>query len=150
MKTYHFSRSQLIPKPIDEAFLFFEQPENLAGITPPWLDFRIITPRPLVMRQGALFDYTIRVLGIRRRWTTLIAEYDPPHRFVDVQLSGPYSFWHHTHRFEEEGRGTRMHDDVRYILPFGILGRVVHTLMVRRLLNAIFDYRARVIESLHS
>jgi ligand-binding SRPBCC domain-containing protein len=74
-------------------------------------------------------------------WTTEIRRWEPPFRFVDVQLSGPYELWHHTHRFETLGQGTLMTDVVRYRLPFGIIGRVTHAIKVRRDLERIFDYR---------
>ena len=86
-----------------------------------------------------------RLLGLPVRWTTLIAVYDPPHRFVDAALRGPYSFWHHTHTFEEVPDGVLMIDDVRYSLPFGPLGRMVHALWVRHELRRVFDHRERVI-----
>ena len=100
------------------------------------------------MRAGALIDYTIRVLGLRMRWTTMITTYDPPSKFVDEQLKGPYSFWHHTHAFVEENGGTRMVDTVRYALPFGAVGALAHPLVVRRQMRRIFEYRAKVIAGL--
>jgi len=145
MKQYVLKRSQLVPAPIEQVFPFFETPENLETITPPQLGFTIITPRPLEMRQGALFDYVVKLRGLPQRWTTLITKHDPPYKFVDVQLRGPYSFWHHTHTFEDLGEQTRINDEVRYILPFGPLGRLAHWLLVRRDLEHIFDYRAQVI-----
>jgi ligand-binding SRPBCC domain-containing protein len=75
----------------------------------------------------------------------MITGFDPPHLFVDEQLSGPYSFWHHTHRFETKGRGTSITDEIRYLLPFGPLGTLVHTMFVRRQLTGIFDHRRQVI-----
>jgi len=146
MKIHTLNREQLIKKPINEVFEFFEKPENLAIITPPSLGFEIITPLPIEMRVGALIDYTIKLQGIRVRWTTMITEYDPPHKFLDVQLKGPYAFWHHTHRFKEVEGGTLMSDRVQYILPFGFLGRLVHALSIEGRLKHIFDYRAKVIE----
>jgi ligand-binding SRPBCC domain-containing protein len=114
------------------------------------MDFHIITPSPIEMRCGALIDYTVRILGLRRRWTTLIAEFDPPRRFVDVQLRGPYSFWHHTHTFETDGAGTLVIDDIRYVLPLGVLGRVAHGLIVKPQLDRIFDFRRRTIQDMFS
>jgi hypothetical protein len=97
------------------------------------------------MKEGTLIDYTIRVLGLPVRWTTLITRYDPPHSFVDQQLRGPYSFWHHTHSFRPVDGGTEMKDSVLYLLPFGPLGRLAHVLAVRRQLRRIFDHRSLVI-----
>ena len=145
MKIYNLKRRQMIARPRQDVFKFFEQPENLEKITPSSVGFSILTPRPITMNAGTVLDYTIRLLGIPVRWTTLISDYDPPNRFSDVALRGPYSFWHHTHTFKENERGTIMIDEVRYALPFGLIGRIVHSLWVKRQLDGIFDYRASVI-----
>jgi len=137
---------QYVPAPLDKVFAFFGKPENLARITPPWLGFRILTPSPVLMREGALIDYGISLGPFPTRWRSLITAYDPPHSFVDQQLNGPYSFWHHTHRFEKEGSGTRITDEVLYLLPFGPLGTLVHKLVVRRQVEAIFAHRQKFIE----
>ncbi len=146
MKLHLFESEQWINRSLEHVFPFFEKPENLARITPPSLGFKILTPGPIEMRQGALIDYTVKVMGIQTRWTTLITDYDPPRRFVDVQLRGPYSFWHHTHFFDEIDGATRMKDEVRYGMPFGPLGEVVRMLHVERQIQNIFDYRLKVIE----
>jgi hypothetical protein len=148
MKVYTLNREQVIRRPRHEVFQFFERPENLERITPESMGFVILTPRPILMRAGAILDYTVRVLGVRLRWTTLIESYDPPARFTDVAIRGPYSFWHHTHAFEETPEGTLMTDTVRYALPMGWLGRLMHALTVKRQLKHIFDYRAEIIEKL--
>ena len=148
MKTYTLKRQQSIARPMDDVFNFFKQPDNLEKITPSSVGFTILTPRPIKMQIGTVLDYTIRLLGLPVRWTTLISAYDPPHSFIDVALRGPYSFWHHTHTFEENDQGTTMTDEVHYALPFGVLGRLAHLLWVRRQLNYIFDYRMKVIGKL--
>ena len=147
--TVHEHRSeQRVPHPREAVFAFFSEPENLARITPPWLGFRILTPPPVPMRTGALIDYVIRLGPLPMRWRTLVTAYDPPHRFVDEQLSGPYSFWHHTHEFVADGDGTVITDHVRYALPFGPLGDLVNALAVRRQVAGIFAHRRRVIAGL--
>jgi hypothetical protein len=148
MKIYTLKREQLVPRPLDEVFEFFEKPENLARITPPWMDFRILTPSPIVMEQGAEFEYTVRVMGIRMRWKSLIGDYQPPFRFVDEQIRGPYAYWHHTHTFAEVDAGTSVGDEVRYALPAGMIGTLAQHLFVRRQLDEIFSYRSRVINEL--
>ncbi len=145
MKTHTLERRQILAAPPGEVFAFFESPENLARITPPWLDFRILTPRPIHMKTGTVIDYTVRWLGVPVRWRTLITSYEPGRRFVDEQITGPYSLWHHTHEFEAGEGGTAMTDRVVYMMPFGPLGELAHELMVRRQLEEIFDYRAGVI-----
>jgi len=147
MKVYELKHVQLLPLPVEQVFAFFERPENLAKLTPSSLGFEILTPSPIKMCSGALIDYSVRVLGLPVRWTTLITDYDPPHGFVDVQIRGPYSFWHHSHQFEAVEEGAVMTDTVRYVLPFSWVGRFVHVLFVRRQLHHIFSYRSEVLQS---
>ena len=145
VKFYTLRRQQWIPRPVDQVFAFFSDARNLEEITPPWLGFRTLTPGPIRLEQGTRIRYRLRIHGAPVRWTTEIRLWDPPRRFVDVQLSGPYQLWHHTHRFEECDGGTWMTDVVRYRLPFGALGRLVHAWIVRRDVAGIFDYRSRRI-----
>ncbi|HEX3943763.1 MAG TPA: SRPBCC family protein [Rhizomicrobium sp.] len=134
-----------MPRPIEEIFTYFSDARNLAEITPPWMGFHILTQGKIEMRVGAKIQYRIGVHGIPMRWTTEIREWTPPHRFIDVQLSGPYALWHHTHRFDSRDGGTRIRDTVHYRLPFGPLGRIVNRLFVARDVGRIFDYRAQRI-----
>jgi len=146
MKVHILKHTQRVAAPLDEVFAFFAKPENLAEITPPDLGFQILTPSPITMKDGAVIDYVVKLAGLPLRWRTLITCYEPPHRFVDEQLTGPYSFWHHTHTFAAtpEG-GTDLGDMVRYAMPFGPLGELVHTLAVKRQVAGIFTHRERVI-----
>jgi len=148
MKIYTLKTRQKIAKPRSELFDFFQRPENLEKITPASVGFRILTPSPIKMKVGTVLDYTIRLFGLPVRWTTLITEYEPPFRFSDVALRGPYSFWFHNHTFKEDDNGTIMIDEVRYALPLGFIGRMVNFLWVKRQLNYIFNYRAKVIKDL--
>lgn len=146
---YRLYRCQRVEQPLDNVFAFFERPENLERITPPHLRLHILTPSPIPMQVGTLIDYRIRLFGLPFRWTTYIARYEPPRLFVDVQLRGPYSFWHHTHRFTADGDGaTIVEDEVLYLLPAGVVGKVVYALFIHRQLKEIFDYRAQVIAKL--
>jgi ligand-binding SRPBCC domain-containing protein len=129
-----------LPRPLAEIFPFFADAANLEKITPPWLSFHVVTPAPIEMRPGALLDYQIKVHGIPIRWRTEIVTWEPPHRFVDVQLTGPYRLWHHTHTFVEKDGGTLCTDDVRY-WPRG--GRIINALFVRRDVATIFAYRRK-------
>lgn len=147
MAVHCLVKQQLIRRPRAEVFEFFSRPENLSRVTPPKLGFEILTPSPILMKEGALVDYQIRLLGAPLRWRTLITAYDPPRRFVDQQLMGPYSFWHHTHEFEEVPEGTLVRDVVRYALPLGALGDLVAGAYVAADLEEIFRYRKKVIAS---
>ncbi len=139
-------RSQRLPLPPEDVFPFFADAHNLEAITPPWLGFRVVTPQPIAMGAGTFIEYRLRLHGIPLRWRTRIAVWDPPRRFVDVQISGPYRLWHHTHDFETDGGGhSVMRDTVRYALPLGPLGVLAHRAVVRRDLAAIFDFRQRAV-----
>jgi ligand-binding SRPBCC domain-containing protein len=148
MRVYSIQAEQVVPRPLDEVFAFFDRPENLQKLTPPSLGFEILTPEPLEMYRGALIDYTIKIWGVPLHWRTLITCYDPPHKFVDEQLKGPYSFWHHTHTFTEVEGGTKIADHVRYAMPFGILGRAIHAVYVERDLKRIFGFREKLVREL--
>jgi hypothetical protein len=146
-RTHLFERSQRLRLPIDEVFAFFSQAENLEKVTPPWLHFRLLTPIPVEMRPGTLLDYRLRLHQVPIRWRTRIEAWEPPNRFRDIQLRGPYALWDHTHTFEPDGDGAViMRDRVRYALPFGPLGALAHAAFVRRDLERIFDYRQQGAE----
>jgi ligand-binding SRPBCC domain-containing protein len=134
-------RELWIPRPRPEVFDFFSEARNLERITPPWLNFRVLTPGSILMGEGTLIRYKLRIRGLPARWLTEITRWDPPYEFADIQRSGPYKMWDHTHTFEEENGGTRMTDEVRYELPLGPLGDLIHSLLVRRDVETIFDYR---------
>jgi hypothetical protein len=143
-------REQWLPRPLEEVFAFFSDARNLGEITPGWLGFHILTPSSIPIAAGAEIRYRLSWHGVPMNWTTQIRRWEPPYGFVDVQSRGPYQLWHHTHRFESHRGGTRMTDVVRYRLPFGIIGRAVHSLKVRRDIGKIFDYRLQRINELFS
>jgi ligand-binding SRPBCC domain-containing protein len=145
MKEFTLHAEQWLPRPIDEVFPFFAKAANLETLTPPFLKFHILTPEPVEMRVGALIDYRISVHGLPIRWRTEIVAWDPPHRFIDVQLKGPYRLWHHTHTFAEKDGGTLCTDDVRYH-PIG--GTLINTFFVRRDIETIFAYRTQRLKEL--
>jgi ligand-binding SRPBCC domain-containing protein len=135
-------RSQRVEAPIERAFEFYGDARNLEAITPPWLGFQVTTADPIEMQVGTLIEYRLKLHGVPVGWRTRIERWEPPHRFVDAQLSGPYSLWEHTHSFEAEvGAATVIRDRVRYSLPLGPLGEIARRLFVGRDLERIFDYR---------
>jgi len=138
-------RSQFIPASIERVFAPFADAANLQAITPPWLHFRIISELPIEMRTGARIAYWLRLHGVPIRWRTRIVAWDPPHRFVDVQMSGPFALWCHTHTFEEVAGGTIARDRVDYRVGFGPFGKLAHRLLVRHDIEKIFDYRQEAI-----
>jgi ligand-binding SRPBCC domain-containing protein len=143
-------REQRLAAPPSAVFPFFADPRNLEAITPPLLGFRLLTPEPVSMGVGTFLQYALRVHGVPVRWDTLIQEWEPPHRFVDVQVRGPYRLWHHTHslRAVDGGTATLMRDTVRYSVGFGVLGEVARRALVRRDLEAIFAFRAETVPAL--
>jgi len=136
-----------LARPRDEVFEFFSDPHNLAAITPPWLRFRIVSA-PARLEGGALIRYRLRLKGVPVRWLTEITDWQPPRSFTDVQLAGPYRIWEHTHRLAPLGDETEMFDHVRYLVPGGPLAALVDGVVVRRLLDEIFDYRAERVREL--
>ncbi len=145
MRTYELHREQRLPGTPEEVFPFFANARNLEAITPPLLRFEVVTPGAIEMGVGTLIQYRLRLHGVPVSWLTSIQAWDPPHRFVDVQVRGPYALWHHTHTFVPHGDGTLMTDTVRYAIGFGALGELAHRAFVRRDVEAIFDFRREAI-----
>lgn len=143
MKTYSFVTQTILNKPLSEVFPFFANAENLDKVTPPWLKFEILTLLPIEMKVGTKVDYRLRLHGIPIHWCSEITEWDPPHKFTDYQLKGPYRFWQHQHFFTAEGNQTRMIDRVEYGIPGWIFAAIVHSLFVKLDLIKIFEYREK-------
>ena len=141
MKTFTLERTQIVGASLEEAWAFYADPGNLEAITPSWLRFRI-EEAPAQLEARARLRYRLSLFGVPIRWLTEIVAWSPPRAFVDLQLSGPYPLWEHSHRLSETPAGTEIHDHVRYALPGGPFAGVVD-LIVRRWLDAIFDYRSR-------
>lgn len=129
-----------LPLPIDRVYAFFADAWNLERITPPELRFHITTPHPLHMSTGTLIDYRMHLFGIPLRWRTVISLWDPPHRFFDEQLEGPYAEWVHLHQFDEQGRQTTVRDTVEFRLPLWPLGEMTLPLVAVQL-HRIFSFR---------
>jgi ligand-binding SRPBCC domain-containing protein len=142
MRVHEFRTELWLPRRIDEVFAFFSDPANLDAITPPWLSFRTITPGPIDMRVGTILDYKLRIRGFPIGWRSQITAWEPPHRFVDEQIRGPYRLWIHEHKFEAKDQGTLVRDDVHYAVPFDPL---IHKLMVQPDVKRIFAYRAKCL-----
>jgi ligand-binding SRPBCC domain-containing protein len=144
MKVREFRTELWLPLPPEELFPFFADAANLDAITPPWLHFHIVTPPPIVMREGALIDYRLRVRGIPLRWRTRINVWQPPHRFEDEQIRGPYRQWIHEHTFELRDGGTLARDHVRYAVPFDWLA---HRWFVQPDIERIFQHRSEALQA---
>jgi len=148
-RVHLLEREQRVELPIERAFEFYGDALNLERITPPWLGFEVRTPAPVEMGAGTLLDYRLRLHRVPVRWRTRIEVWEAPRRFVDVQVSGPYSLWEHTHEFEPVGTdATLIRDRVRYALPLGPLGELAHRLFVRRDVERIFDFRREAVAAL--
>lgn len=137
---YRINATQFLASPRDAVFAFFSDAFQLESITPPWLHFSVLTPRPINIQRGTLIDYRLRLHGIPLRWQSRISIWEPPVRFVDEQMRGPYRRWYHEHVFEECNGGTLCHDYVDYAV-YG--GRLINALLVQSDLQAIFTFRQR-------
>ncbi len=147
MKLYTLEQKQFLPLSLASAWDFFSNPHNLKKITPPSMNFRVLTEIPEEMHAGLIIRYTVTpVFGIPVHWVTEITHVRDRQFFVDEQRFGPYKFWHHQHHFREVEGGVEMTDIIHYALPFGVIGSMVRALIVRRQLDAIFSHRKTVLE----
>ena len=130
-----------------DVFAFLADPANLARVMPPSLRVRLLTPE-VRMQAGAVLDFRLAWLGLPLSWRLFVREWDPPYRFVDVQVRGPYARWEHRHRLLAEGDGTWLEDRVTYRLAAGAVGRAAHALVVGRQLRAAWAYRRARLQAL--
>lgn len=139
---------QKIPAPPQEVWDFFSSPANLSVITPPDLGFRVLSRlgnAPIYT--GQFIEYRVRPLfGIPVYWKTEIMEVRPIEFFADEQRKGPYKLWRHEHYFKPIEGGVEMTDIVKYDIPYAIIGRWANSLLVRRKLYRIFEFRYRATE----
>jgi ligand-binding SRPBCC domain-containing protein len=143
-----FSDACWLPAEREQVFRFFCDPENLERITPPWLHFRVLRQSTPRIEQGTEFEYRLRIHAIPVRWVSRIESWLPGREFTDVQISGPYALWHHTHRFEDRDGGTLMTDRVRFRLPGGSVGNALAGAVVHRDVRKIFQHRKEAISAL--
>ena len=145
MKTFKYTSSLWLPHPLEEVFNFFSDPMNLEEITPDWLHFQIMDPVPQSIEVGSCINYKLRFRGFPLRWTSVITTWEPPNRFIDSQIKGPYRKWVHEHTFHEIDGGTLAKDHVEYA-TWG--DSLVNTLLVGPDVQRIFKYRATKLRSL--
>ena len=152
MKIYYYKAEQFLPTDIQTAWDFFSSAKNLAVITPRELDFKILTDLgDKGIYEGMIIEYTVKPLfGIPLHWKTEIQKINKPAMFVDNQLKGPYKLWEHTHTFMEKENGVLMHDVVKYQIPFGFLGTIAHSLIIRKKIEHIFSFRKEILETIFS
>lgn len=150
MAVYTFEQAQLLPASLDEVWNFISSPANLKTITPDYMGFDITSKNlPEKMHPGMIISYKVSpVGGIKMTWVTEITQVVDKKFFVDEQRVGPYALWHHQHHLEETDQGILMRDVVTYSPPFGFLGRIANSMMIRGKLKEIFEYRTKVLEDL--
>ncbi len=149
-RTWKLVATQHLPQPIDAVFPFFSDAYNLEKLTPSFLNFKVLTPKPIEMRSGREIRYKLKVHHVPIRWKTTILDYDPPHRFIDNQDAGPYALWHHTHQFEPtaDNAGTICTDTVLYRPKGWLLAPLINKYFVQRDVTNIFHYRFNKLEEI--
>lgn len=142
MSLFQLKSKQKLPITLEDAWDFFSSPANLKIITPDYMAFKVKTGGNRKMYPGQIISYTVKpAFNIPLTWITEILHVEEKKYFVDNQIQGPYKLWHHKHFFEEIENGIEMRDEVDYILPFGLIGDIVHSLYVKKRLEGIFEYR---------
>ena len=145
MRTYRLETQLWLPRPPSEIFAFFSNPRNLQRITPPWLNFEILSPEGIEIQKGTLLDYRLKIRGFPVNWQSRITAWHPPCRFVDKQTRGPYTSWIHEHTFEGQSGGTIVGDKVDYATPGGWL---IQKFLIEPDLDRIFRYRQEMLRKL--
>lgn len=143
MKPHSWKTETKIKRPIKEVFEFFSNAENLDLLTPPELRFKILTPGPVTMKKNAIIDYKLYLFHIPFYWRTRITVWEPPFRFIDEQVKGPYHIWIHEHSFLENGTSTIMIDNIQFLSKGYFLEPILNKLFVEKKVKDIFSYREK-------
>jgi len=137
-----FERSFKVNAPLPEVAAFHDDPAALAAITPPPVRVTIQRfDKPVRAGSRVIFRLGVGPFGVT--WDGAIAEHVDQSYFRDVQNTGPFGAWSHTHSFTAEADGTQVNDRVEYEPPFGLIGKLLDPLVVRPSLAYMFNYRAR-------
>ena len=140
-----------VGEPVDKVWEFISHPQNLDRITPDDMEFRIVSDVPDRMFNGLLVEYRVRIpLMGWQVWVSELKHIEPERYFVDEQKIGPYRFWYHEHRIESSGGKVKVIDHVSYEVPFGLFGRIAHSLFIRPTLERIFQHREKMFQELLS
>ena len=149
MKIYTLHKKQQLPISVDKAWEFLSNPRNLKTITPDYMSFNILSGADRAMYSGQIIQYIVTpILGIKTKWVTEITHIENKKYFVDEQRFGPYALWHHKHFIKAIEGGVEMEDIIDYKVPFGIIGQMIHPILVKPKLDEIFNYRTKKLEKL--
>ena len=149
MKLYQIKTKQKLPISVDKAWEFLSNPKNLKEITPKYMNFRILSGADRSIFAGQIIQYKVTpMLGISTKWVTEITHVKDKEYFVDEQRFGPYALWHHKHFIKKIDGGVEMEDIIDYKIPFGIIGQIVHPIIVKNKLKQIFKYRENKLKEL--
>ena len=149
MKIYKLHKKQKLPITLEKALEFLSNPKNLSNLTPPEMNFTIVSGADRPMYAGQIIEYSVTpVAGVKSKWISEITKYSEGKHFVDLQLYGPYAFWHHKHFIHEIDGGVEMEDIIDYKVPFGVLGQLIHPFLVKPKLEEIFNYRQKKLTEL--
>jgi len=144
MKIYTLHKTQKLPISPEKAWKFLSNPRNLKIITPDYMSFNIVSPIDRPLYTGQIIQYIVTpLLGIKTKWVSEITHIEDKKYFVDDQMYGPYSLWHHKHFIKEIEGGVEMEDIIDYKVPLGILGQIMHPILVKPKLEEIFSYRQK-------
>lgn len=148
---YNLNREIILNTNVEKAWNFIKDPRNLDRITPNNLQFQIVSSVPEEMFNGLLIEYLVKIPIIgNQSWLTEIKHIREKHSFVDEQRVGPYTLWYHYHEIQPVEGGVKVIDRVTYKVPFGILGKIIHAVFIKKMLEEIFDYREKNLSTLLS
>ncbi len=139
----HFKYSSVINASVDKVWQFYERPDILQLLTPPWQPVDIIR-REGGLGVGAISEFRINLGPVPVKWLAKHIECQPNSLFVDEQIAGPMESWTHRHQFEAIDQQTKITDAIAYELPGGWLAELLLGWWVEARLKDMFRYRHQV------
>lgn len=139
--TVRFECQTMVPAPPGAAFALALSVELHTGSMAKSREVAIGGRTAGILRDGEEVTWRAWHFGLPWTMTSRITEYDPPWRFVDEQVQGPFRSFRHVHLFNAEPPGTRMIDQVEFIAPFGPAGVAAERLVLARYLRKLIVIR---------
>jgi ligand-binding SRPBCC domain-containing protein len=110
-----------VARPLVEVFDFFSVTRNHEKMTAGHIGL-VFTAAPERFEKGSRLEFQIQGFGPVQSAVHEIAEFERPHRYLELQVKGPMRAWRHEHLFVAEGDRTLVIDRVEFEPPGGLLG----------------------------
>lgn len=144
MSAETFTYRTHFPYSAERVYEWHLRPLAFERLCAPWDRVDLIR-RDEPIGEGSRVEFAIHSGPLRQRWVAEHRGFVPGRQFRDVQISGPFRHWEHTHLVEPDGPdGCFLEDRIEYSLPGGAVGKALAGSTIRKMLERTFRYRHHI------